>query len=259
MTDTENNQADPIAEEPKNSKRGLIFGSSILCVIAAAVATAFLGVPREMSWDYSRFVIPLKDKDGTFQMNLAPTYHRYLVLDVSVDLLSYDEEATRAWVADPICISYLDNDINSLGSAVTINEIFGVTGPDGVPGKLFMEQVRATVEKIIFAVQLGDASDPMTADSASGLGPGISSRKSSLRGPLSEHSIQLDCISHTIQFDDGDMYSFDGTEDDFHLTNSAGDSIYVDLTGVELDFMGEVPVGVSGRVLSVLKHKLVVQ
>ena len=257
MTDTENNQADPIVEEPKNSKRGLIFGSSILCVIAAAAATAFLGVPREMSWDYSRFVVPLKAEP--FQMNLAPTYTHYLVMDVVADVRSYDEEATRAWVADPICISYLDHAINSVGSAATMNEVFDITGPDGIPGKLFMEQIRASIEKVIFAVQFGDAPDPMTADSESGIAPGISSRKSSLRGPLSEHSIQLDCISHTIQFDDGDTYSFDGTEDDFHLTNSAGNSIYVDLTDVELDYMGEVPVGVTGRVLSVLKRKFVVQ
>jgi hypothetical protein len=80
-----------------------------------------------------------------------------------------------------------------------------------------------------------------------------------LRGPQSEHSIHIDCISHTIQFDDGDIFSFDGSEDDLHLANSEGDAIYVDLTGVELDFIGDVPVGVSGRVLSVLKRKFVVQ
>ena len=258
MTDTENNQADPIAEEPKSSKRGLIFSSSILCVVAAAAATAFLGVPKEMSWDYSRFVVPLKAEP--FEVNLADGgRRRYLVMDLVVDVRSYDEEATRAWIAAPICVSYLDHAINSVGSAATMNEVYDITGPDGVQGKLFMEQVRASVEKVIFAVQFGDAPDPMTADSESGIAPGISSRKSTLRGPLSEHSIQLDCISHTIQFDDGDMYSFDGTEDDFHLTNSAGNSIYVDLTGVELDYMGEVPVGVTGRVLSVLKRKFVVQ
>ena len=184
---------------------------------------------------------------------------RYLVMDLIVDVRSYDEEATRAWVADPICVSYLDHAVNSVGSAATMDEVYDITGPDGISGKLFMERIRASVEDVIFAVQFGDAPDPMTADSESGLAPGISSRKSTLRGPLSEHSVLLDCITHTIQFDDGDLYSFEGTEDDFHLTNAAGDSIYVDVTGVELDFMGEVPVGVSGRILSVLKRKFVVQ
>ena len=176
-----------------------------------------------------------------------------------VDVRSYNEEATRTWIADPICVSYLDHAVNSVGSAATMEEVYDLTGPDGVQGKLFMEQIRGTVEKVIFAVQFGDASDPMTEDSSSGVLPGISSRMSTLRGPLSEHSIHLDCIAHTIQFDDGDAYTFDGTEDDFHLTNSVGDSIYVDLTDVELDYMGEVPVGVTGRVLSVLKRKFVVQ
>jgi len=258
MTDTENTQADPVVEEPKSSKRGLILGGSTLCVIAVAAATAFLGVPKEVSWDYTRFVVPLKAEP--FELNLADGgRRRYLVMDLVVDVRSYDEEATRAWVADPICVSYLDHAVNSVGSAATMEEVYDITGPDGVSGKLFMEQIRASVEKVVFAVQLGDATDPMSADSASGISPGISSRMSTLRGPISEHVIQLDCITHTIQFDDGDAYSFDGTEDDLHLTNSTGGSIYVDLTGVELDFIGEVSVGVSGRVLSVLKRKFVVQ
>jgi hypothetical protein len=258
MTELDNTQDNPIAEEPKRSKRGLIFSSSILCVVAAAATTAFLGVPKEMSWDYSRFVVPLKAE--TFEVNLADEgRRRYLVMDLIVDVRSYNEEATRAWVADPICVSYLDHAVNSVGSAATMDEVYDITGPDGVQGKLFMEQIRASVERVLFAVQCGDAPNPMIKDSFSGLAPGISNRKATLRGPLSEHSIQLDCISHTIQFDDGDVYTFDGTEDDFHLTNAAGDSVYVDLTAVELDFIGSVPVGVSGRILSVLKRKFVVQ
>jgi hypothetical protein len=258
MTDLDNTQEGPIVEEPKRSKRGLILSSSFLCVIAAAATTAFLGVPKETSWDYSRFVVPLKAEP--FEVNLADEgRRRYLVMDLIVDVRSYNEEATRAWVADPICVSYLDHAVNSVGSAATMDEVYDITGPDGVQGKLFMEQIRASVEEVLFAVQCGDAPNPMTKDSMSGLAPGISNRKATLRGPLSAHSVQLDCISHTIQFDDGDMYTFDGTEADFHLTNSAGDSIYVDMTAVELDFVGSVPVGVSGRILSVLKRKFVVQ
>jgi len=258
MNDLDTTQDDPIVEEPKRSKRGLILSSSILCVIAAAATTAFLGVPKETSWDYSRFVVPLKAEP--FEVNLADEgRRRYLVMDLIVDVRSYDEESTRAWVADPICVSYLDHAVNSVGSAATMDEVYDITGPDGVQGKLFMEQIRASVEEVLFAVQCGDAPDPMTKDTMSGLAPGISNRKATLRGPLSGHSVQLDCISHTIQFDDGDMYTFDGTEDDFHLTNAAGDSIYVDLTALELDFVGSVPVGVSGRILSVLKRKFVVQ
>jgi len=258
MTDPETKQDEPVVDEPKRSKRGLILSSSIFCVVAAAAATAFLGVPKETSWDYSRFVVPLKAEP--FEVNLADEgRRRYLVMDLIVDVRSYNEEATRAWVADPICVSYLDHAVNSVGSAATMDEVYNITGPDGVQGKLFMEQIRASVETVLFGVQCGDALDPMTADSASGIAPGISNRKSTLRGPISEHFVHLDCISHTVQFDDGDLFTFDGTEADFHLTNSAGDSIYVDLTGVELDFIGQVPVGVSGRILSVLKRKFVVQ
>jgi len=258
MTDLETTQDAPIVDEPKRSKRGLLLSSSILCVVAAAATTAFLGVPKETSWDYSRFVVPLKAEP--FEVNLADEgRRRYLVMDLIVDVRSYNEEATRAWIADPICVSYLDHAVNSVGSAATMAEIYDITGPDGVPGKLFLEQIHASVEKVLFAVQCGDAPDPMTKDSMSGIAPGISNRMSTLRGPLSGHSIQLDCISHTIQFDDGGVYTFDGTEADFYLTNASGDSIYVDLTAVELDFIGTVPVGVSGRILSVLKRKFVVQ
>jgi hypothetical protein len=258
MTNPETTQDNVNVEEPKRSKRGLIVSSSIFCVIAAASMTAFLGVPREISWDYSRFVVPLKAE--AFEVNLADAARRrYLVMDLVVDVRSYNEEATRSWVADPICVSYLDHAVNSVGSAATMEEVYDLTGPDGVQGKLFMEQIRSSVEKVIFAVQFGDAPDPMTADSTSGLAPGVSSRLSTFRGPLSKHSIYLDCIAHTVQFDDGDAYSFDGTEDDFHITNASGDSVYIDVSNLELDFSGEVPVGVSGRILSVLKRKFVVQ
>jgi len=258
MTDPETTQENMTAEEPKQGKRGIIVSSSIFCVIAAAAMTAFLGVPREISWDYSRFVVPLKAE--AFEVNLADAARRrYLVMDLVVDVRSYNEEATRSWVADPICVSYLDHAVNSVGSAATMEEVYDLTGPDGVQGKLFMEQIRSSVEKVIFAVQFGDATDPMSADSTSGLAPGVSSRVSTFRGPISQHSIYLDCISHTVQFDDGAEYSFDGTEDDFHLTNASGDSVYIDVSDLELDFIGEVPVGVSGRILSVLKRKFVVQ
>ena len=179
MTDPENTQEKMNVEEPEKSKRGLVVSSSIFCVIAAASMTAFLGVPTPVSWDYSRFVVPLKAE--AFEVNLADaSRRRYLVMDLVVDVRSYNEEATRSWVSDPICVS-----------------------PDGVQGKLFMEQIRSSVEKVIFAVQFGDAMDPMNADSDSGLGPGVSSRLSTFRGPISKHSIYLDCIAHTVQFDDG--------------------------------------------------------
>jgi hypothetical protein len=258
MTDPENTQEKMNVEEPEKSKRGLVVSSSIFCVIAAASMTAFLGVPTPVSWDYSRFVVPLKAE--AFEVNLADAARRrYLVMDLVVDVRSYNEEATRSWVSDPICVSYLDHAVNSVGSAATMEEVYDLTGPDGVQGKLFMEQIRSSVEKVIFAVQFGDAMDPMNADSDSGLGPGVSSRLSTFRGPISKHSIYLDCIAHTVQFDDGAAYSFEGTEDDFHVTNAAGNSVYIDVSDLELDFIGEIPVGVSGRILSVLKRKFVVQ
>jgi len=258
MTDPETTADEPLVDEPKRSKRGLLVSSSVFCVIAAAAMPAFLGVPKELAWDYSRFVVPLKAE--AFEVNLADAgRRRYLVMDLVVDVRSYNEEATRSWVADPICVSYLDHAVNSVGSAATMEEVYDLTGPDGVQGKLFMEQIRSSVEKVIFAVQFGDASDPMTADSLSGLAPGVSSRLSTFRGPISQHSIYLDCIGHTVKFDDGEPCSFDGTEDNFHITNAAGDSIYIDVSNVELDFNGEVPVGVSGQILSVLKRKFVIQ
>ena len=115
----------------------------------------------------------------------------------------------------------------------------------------FAEQVRSRVTSAVFPVHLGESILPLQVDPESGLRPGDSYRKATFRGRFYDHLLKIDSTKKTLQIDEGPITVFEGNEIDLAVHSSSGDVIYVDLSELKPDFVGEIPVGVHGRIRQV--------
>jgi flagellar hook-associated protein 3 FlgL len=60
------------------------------------------------------------------------------------------------------------------------------------------------------------------------------------------HTLSIDAAAQTISLDDGSAVSFTGSETDLKLTNAAGDTAYVNVTGLAAGFQGTVEIRAEG-------------
>ena len=120
-------------------------------------------------------------------------------------------------------------------------------------------EVRGALEPILFPVCIGDSTTPQARDTKSGLRVGESVMESSLRALLHERALTVDAGRKTIRLDGGPETAFRGDERDLRVTGTTGEFVFVDVTGLDPDFSGEVPVGVQGRLRRLYRDQVLVQ
>jgi len=108
-------------------------------------------------------------------------------------------------------------------------------------------------------VHVGDEHDAEARHEESGLRAGRSNASSTLRGLFYEHHLALDAGKKTIALDDGPSVSFQGDEADLFVADARGKGVYVDVSAVQADFDGRVPVGTFGRVRNVYFNTFLTQ
>ena len=108
-------------------------------------------------------------------------------------------------------------------------------------------------------MHLGDAATPLAADSASGLRPGDSAFLGTLRGRYEDHTLHVDVPAKTVRLDDGEDTAFLGTEVDLMVANAEQNYLFLNVTELNPEFVGELKVGVKGRLRKVLKDYWVLQ
>ena len=89
--------------------------------------------------------------------------------------------------------------------------------------------------------------------------PGSAVNESTMRGGYHSHSIHVDARKQVISLDDGPAFTFEGSEQNLELKNSRDQVVFVDVSNLDPDFVGEVPVGTFGRLRAVLFGKFLVQ
>jgi len=242
---------------PKSSKKGLLMGGGALALVAIAGIGAMLAVPgadKEPSFD-GPFVMNLAGETESLTVNLAGEgARRFLVMDLKVEFDAYDEPYGVARTADPLYLAKLQDSMLTIASQKTADEVLEI-GTQGI----FIEQIASRVEPLLFPVHIGKTKDPMMRDEESKLRPGISIFESTMRDPLFDQSIYLDAPNKTIRLADGENYEFDGSETNLMLKDGSGRTVFVDVTGIDEAFMGEVPVGIKGAVRSLYKVKFIIQ
>ena len=140
-------------------------------------------------------------------------------------------------------------------SQYTLDEVMA-----GTNRETFAAELESVAEPILFPVHIGPTVTPFEEDPESGLRVGDSQeRHGTFRGPFYEHVLKVDATKRTIQLDEGPVQEFGGPEFDLLLETEGGDKLYVDVSGLRDEFVGEVRVGVMGRIRRLFTGDIIAQ
>ncbi len=194
--------------------------------------------------------------EGTVVGNpLDDNYSRYMKITPSCSFFAYDTAYLDQQQSDPHRSAALKERVQSVMSSSTINEIFDQNGRDA-----FAEEIQSVSENVLFPVHLGATKKPYGQHAASGLRVGDSQQEAgTFRGYFHEHTLQVNAVQKTLQLSDGPVTPYRGDEVDLKVWNQAGETLYVDVTCIESDFVGAVPVGIMGRIRRVFTGDIIAQ
>lgn len=258
MAEEENNEENDATDQAsKSGKKGLLMGGGALALVAIAGIGAMLAVPgsdKHPTFD-GPFVMSLAGETESLTVNLAGEgARRFLVMDLKVEFDAYDELYGADRTADPLYLAKLQDSLLTIASQKTADEILEI-GTQSI----FIQQVATAVEPLLFPVHIGKTKNPMVRDENSGLRPGISIFESTMRDPLQDQTIYVDAPNKKLRLSDGESFEFEGGETNLMLKDGSGRTVYIDVTGIDEAFVGEIPVGTKGRVRSLYKVKFIIQ
>jgi len=254
--ETETPEAEVEGEEtPKKSKKGLILIGATVLLAAAGYIGSTMGVPAiETIPQYDGpFVVALSEDN--IQVNLASTERTvYLLMKLNAEFDSYEAGELEGRLEDPLFLAILKDRLLRLSSKKTPEMIASSDAQDA-----FMIEIRDAIDPICFPVHFGDSATPFAADAASGAKPGDSTLNANLRGRWYDHSLHIDAPNHTFKLDEGEDTAYTGDEVDLVVTNAEGHFIFVNTTGIKPEFVGEIKVGVKGRMRRILREYFITQ
>jgi len=265
MADAEEKENDDEAEveqadgESKGKSKliKLVGGFAGLLVMAWIAAT--LAVPSKTK--HPRFSTPFTvpmvlDPDTKIPVNLDENnMTRFLQMDFNLFVRCYDEAYVSERQNDPNYEPFLKSRLIAIATSKKLDEVIG-----GVAAQhAFLEEVRDHIDPILFPVHVGDTKNPLAAHEDSGLMPGSMMDRASFRGKFYDHVLKVDAPARTITIDDGPPLEFVGTEDNLVVRTGTGEVLYLDVTDINPEYIGEMPIGVHGRINQVLADELVVQ
>ncbi len=246
------NKDDKSAPDPAAAakKQKLFITGGVVGVLALAFAAALMAVPKAVVKPglLGPFVAPLSP--NKLQVNLNDG-RSYLVLNLNVKFEAYTADYLTTRTTDPVCNAEVRDQLVAISSAKSRQEV-----SDKVLKPVYLEEIRHAVEPLLFPVHIGGGAAPGDADPKSGLKPGATTP--SFRGLFEDHLIKVDAVQKSLTLDDGEAVTFEGDERDLELTCSRG-SVFVDVSGLKEDFVGEVKVGVKGYVKRVLWEEVLIQ
>ena len=244
-------------EAPKKSKKGIFLGGGVVGLIALAWVLSLVALPKETTPPpfQGPFLIGLSEEGKDVQVNLADGDNgRYLVMKLQGEYEAYDELYAQARVTDPLYLAKLRDVLIGIGRRKSSADLADTTGVE-----VFKGEIRDAVGPVVFPLHVGNPMKATDSHEESGLAPGLSSRHATMRGGFKSHVLKVDATAKTIQLDGGPVTEFLGNETDLKVVSEFNLHVYVDVTGLRPDFVGEVNVGTFGSLRSVLFDKFLVQ
>jgi flagellar basal body-associated protein FliL len=240
------------ATAPRAGK-GLFLSGGIVALVALAWALSLVAVPSGGADGDSGhhaiqgpFVADISPSAG-FQVNLAGDGGKhYLSLNVKAEVDAFEEAYVGVRADQPLHQAKLTDAVLRIASQKTKSELDHAVGRE-----VFREELRVELDPVLFPVHVGDEHEAEGRHEESGLRPGRSVARSTMRGLFYEHRLHLDATRKTIRLDDGQELSFRGDEEDLFVTDARGQGVYVDVGALEPGFAGQVHVGTFGRVRNV--------
>ena len=247
-------EADGKAGAPEKRKKLFMLGGAV-GGLALSFLAALMAVPTNGTGDMfdGPFVAALTSDKVQVNLNEAKGF---LILDLNITYDAYKENYFLARSEDALAQAEIKDALVALASAKTREDI-----SDPVNKPVFMEQIRAAVDPLLFPVHVGagKSKKPTDADKASGLAPGLSSHLGTFRGEYQQHVLHVDAGEATIQLDDGPVVSFTGSETDLEVAAADEVVLYLDVTRLKPGFAGDVKVGCMGRVRRILWDEVLIQ
>ncbi len=230
----------------------LLMGGGGVGILAAAFVVATMAAPDKGKPELQGpFVAPLTTEK--IQVNLSKS-KSFLVLNLNLVYTAYDESYFAGRSSDSLCVAELKDVLVSIASSKTPAEF-----EDKVNKPVIMEEVRQAVEPILFPVHIGDTPKPTDRDPTSGLAPGLSSHLATFRGFFHEHTLAIDAKKRVLRLDDGAGVEFKGEERDLKIVAGDDTVLYVDVSGLTPEFVGEVCIGIRGQTRRILWQEVLIQ
>ena len=247
---------------PPRKKLAVLIGAAL--IVTLGIVAAFVAVPAKEAPKprlEGPYVAKLSKDD--LQVNLAgENGKRYLVLSLSAEYFAYDPAAVVSYLGvegeaeggDTVFATRLKDTMLRLAARKTREQV-----EDPVQMEAFLIEVRSAIDPLVFPVTVGDAVSLQSADTASGLRVGESVMDSTLRGLLHDHELEVDPKRKTLRLDGGPEFAYRGDERDLRVDGPTGETVYLDVTGLDPEFAGKVPVGVTGRLRRLYREQVLVQ
>lgn len=247
---------DRAQDSAKSSSKGsLKLLGAIVCLIAVGSTLAVVAMPSKekptrfagpyfYALSEEPFTVTATDSHGT----------RYVKFKPSAEYVAYTKSYVPNREKDPFFKSYLNSKVLEVSSTKSIDEM--LRGADQLA---FAEELRHAIDSIVFPVHLGDTIHPLDVDETTGLRLGSSHTDATFRGRIHDHVLKFDGQAQTLQIGVGPMANFRGDEEDLMLEAQDGTYVYVDVTGFEEDFKGEVPIGCHGKLRKIILNGRIAQ
>lgn len=240
------------APKPAGKKKSLVLGGGVVGLVALAWALSLVAVPsggahhEEKHRIAGPFMADVSPSAG-FQVNLAGDGGKhYLSLKLKVEVDAFEESYATARVSEPLYQAKLTDAVLRTAAQKTKSELDNAVGRE-----VFRDELRQALDPVLFPVHVGDEHGPDKPHELSGLRFGRSIADSTMRGYFYEHVLHVDAPRKTLKLDDGKEFTYEGDETDLFASDARGKGLYVDVSGLHEDFVGEVPVGTFGRVRNV--------
>ena len=251
MADKKETEEEPTGKAEKEAgrgkKKGIVLGGGIVGLVATAYLLFMVAVPRapgNLPFQ-GPFFIALTPEEG-LQTNLAGEGKNYLIMKLSARYEAYDESYATARTADDLYKMDETHALVVLARHKTKAELDAPLGEES-----FSYEIRDVLNPLLFPIHVGNEESTYEQDGDSGLRPGDSTSRATMRTCFYSHVLKVDGPRGTIALDNGPAVQFDGSETDLLLESETGKTVYVDVTNHDPEFVGDVHVGTFGRITKI--------
>ncbi|MCY3002059.1 MAG: hypothetical protein NTV21_09660 [Planctomycetota bacterium] len=240
--------------DPAKKKKLMAIGG-VVGGLALAFVAAMFAVPKKEEVTKPSLVGPNVGPITPKKVQVNDSGGRgYIVFELNLMYDAYNPDYLASRASDPVCQAEILDALVTIASAKSRNDM-----TDKVGKPVFLEEVRAAIDPLVFPVCLGTGTSGTEADSESGLALGESMAKSTFRGLLEEHALHVDAVQKKLRADDGAEITFTGEERDLQVPCGTDMFIWLDVTGLKPEFVGEVKFGIRGRTRRVLWNEVLLQ
>ena len=243
-------------ETPKKSKKGLFMGGGLVGLIALAYIVSLIAVPSgpKVIPPFTGPFVAFPLGDNPVQVNMkGGGGKRFLVANFKTEYDAYEAAYAEARIADDLFQAQMGDALIRLGRNKTTEDLdeFGL--------ELLKNEIRDKLAPLLFPVHIGNMTSSTAMHEESGLKPGNSILQSTMRGGFKGHVLTVDAPKNMITLGQGNPTSFQGNEKDLVVENEAGQIIFINVTELKPDFVGEVQVGTFGNLRAIHFTKLITQ